>query len=314
MSIQTTRDPLLITLTAVQIATEVAQENAASQRYATASLGFTLFQSQPRSLSDAGRHSATDQIIAGLAAENYTVANMLRTVAYAKCATSIAQLRQSVQHTEMHTAALERQVMQAQSGPVALHEWALPSRRRQLRTQKYVESITGSMACMIAQKKTRVQKGHSQRLQACWPLDLAPGPEQQIAAFAQVSKGMAPLQSDSAVGAEGRPAVCKLQLQSLLSPINEATASAEVQYWQKVAITVPDKQSVMALLDTVSEQANSQQAAVTALKASPSAAYLACGGSSGKLVVLHVSRGVCWLADASGPRHVVTADTAIAGN
>lgn len=236
---------------------------------------------------------------------------------HANRATSIAQLSQSVQQTEIRTAALEGQVMQAQNSPVALHDRALPSRKQQLSTrgaQQYVDSITGSMARMTLQKETGMQKGHSQGLLACWPLDVAPGPEQQVAALAQVSRQMAPLQSSSSVGPEGRPPICKLHLQSLLSPINEVAASLEVQYWQKVAITVPDKLSSMGLPDSVSKQLNGQQAAFTALQASPSAAYLACGDSSGKLVVLHVTRGVCWIAGASTPTHADTPETAVAGN
>ena len=308
---------LLTCLNTLQIATEVTQENPASQRYATACLGLTLLHKQQQSWSTASRFKASNHIIAGLAAGNHTVAHMLTAAADANRATTIAQLSQSVQQTEMRTAALEGQVMQARNSPVALYDRALPSRKQQLSTrgaQQYMESITGFTARMTLQKKTGMQKGHSQRLQACWPLDVAPGPEQQVAAFAEVSRGMAPLQSSTSEGPVGRPPISKLHLQTLLSPINEAAASLEVQYWQKVAITVPDKLSTLTLPDIVSKQPSSQQAAVTALQASPSAAYLACGDSSGKLVVLHVTRGVCWVADASTPTHTDTHETAIAGN
>ena len=301
----------------MQIAAEVLQENVASQRYATACLGLSLLLMQQQSWSTASRYKATNQIIAGLATGNHTLASMLTAVAHANRATSTAQLIQSVQQTEIRTAALEEQLMQAQNNPVALHDKTLPSRKQQLstrRAQQYMEFITGSTARMKVQKKTGKQNGHSQRLQACWPLDVAPGPEQQVAAFAQASRWLAPLQSNVTVGPKGRPHVCKLHLQSLLGPINEAAAAHEVQYWQKVAITEPDKLSTLALPDIVGKQLNSQQAAVIALQASPSAEYLACGDSSGKLVVLHVSRGVCWIADASTPTHTATTETAVAGN
>ena len=304
-------------MSAIQIATEVTQENAASQQYATACLGLSLLHKQQQSWSTANKFKATNRIIAGLAVGNHSLADMLKAVAHANRATSIAQLSESVQQTEIRTAALEAQVMQAQDSPVALTDRALASRKQQLSTrsaQQHIELMTGSMACMIVQKQAGMQKGHSQRLQACWPLHVAPGPEQQVAAFAQVSRGMAPLQSSSGVGPEGRPPICKLHLQGLPSPINEAAASLEVQYWQKVAITVPDKLSSMGLPDSVSKQLNSQQAAFTALQASPNAAYLACGGSSGKLVVLHVAQGVCWIADASMPTQADTPETAVAGN
>lgn len=305
----------LACMNTLQIATEVTQEHAASQQYATACLGLTLLHKQQQSWSTASRFKATNHIILGLAAGNHTVANMLTAAAHVNRATSIAQLSQSVQQTEIRTAALERQVVQAQNSPVALYDRTFPSRKQQLSTrgaQQYMESITGFTARMTWRKKTGMQKGHSKRLQACWPLDVAPGPKQQVAAFAQVSRGMAPLQSSTSEGPEGRPPICKLHLQNLQSPINEAAASLEVLYWQKVAITVPDKLSSMTLPDVLSKQPNSQQAAVTALQASPSAAYLACGDSSGKLVVLHVTRGICWVADAS--THTDTHEAAIAGN
>lgn len=258
---------------------------------------------------------------------------MLAAVADANSATSIAQLRQSVRQTETFTAGLEKQLMQPPMGSTAFQESDeaalmkdLPGRgvttaarpmRQQLSAkgrQHTMKSITRSMAYMVAQKQTQVQRGHSQRLQASWPLDVAPSPEQQVAASAQVSKGMVPLQSSSGSGPVGRPAMCKLQLQSLLSPINERMSSDEVQYWHKVAITVPTKPSVMALPDGVSRQQGDQEAAVSALQASPSGAYLACGGSLGKLVVLHVIRGVRWVADASRPTPAATPTTAVAGS
>ena len=243
---------------------------------------------------------------------------MLIAVVNANSATSVAQLSQSVQETETHTAALERQVMQGQDNALPVHDKALPSTWQQLSTktaQQYMESVTGSMSRMTLQKKTRMQKGHSQRLQACWPLDVAPGPEQQVAA-AQLSRGIAPLQSHSGVGPGGRPTppISKLHLQSLLIPKNGAAASVEVQYWQMVAITVPDKLSPLGLPDTVSKQFSNQQAAVTALQASPSAAHMACGDSSGKLVVVNVTRGICWMGDASTPTLTITPEAAVAGN
>lgn len=257
---------------------------------------------------------------------------MLAAVADANSSTSIAQLRQSVRQTEQFTAGLEKQLTQLPMGSTAFQEadeaaltkgipgrgltTATTSMRQQLGAkggQNTVKSITRSVAYMVAQKQTQLQRGHSQRLQARWPLDVAPSPEQQVAASVQVSKGMVPLQSSSDSGPAARPAMCKLQLQSLLSPINERMASDEVQYWQQVAITVPAKQSVMALPDSGSRQLGDQEAAVTALQASPSGVYLACGGSLGKLVVLHVIRGVRWVADASRPTLAATPATAVAG-
>lgn len=304
-------------MSAIQIATEVTQENAASQQYATACLGLSLLHKQQQSWSTANKFKATNRIIAGLAVGNHSLADMLKAVAHANWAPSIAQLSESVQQTEIRTAALEGQVMQAQDSPVALTDRALASRKQQLSTrsaQQHIELVTGSTACMIVQKKAGMQKGHSQRLQAYWPLDVAPGPGQQVAVYSQVSRWMAPLQSNVSVGPEGRPPARKLHLQSLLSPINEAAAAHEMQYWERVAITEPDNLSTLALPDIVSKQLNSLQAAVTALQASPNAAYLACGDSSGKLVVLHVSRGVCWTADASTSTHTDTVETATAGN
>lgn len=306
-------------LNKIQIATEVTEENAASQQYATACLGLALLQQQQRSWSTASRYSVTSHYVTELAAGNHTVANMLIAVVNANSGTSMAQLSQNVQETETYTAALERQIMQGQDRAVALRDKALPSTWQQLSTktaQQYMESVTGSMSRMTLQKKTEMQKGHSQRLRACWPLDVAPGPEQQVAAFAQVSRRMAPLQSYSGVVLGGRPTLPtrKLHLQSLLSPANAAAASLEVQYWQMVTITVPDKLSPLGLSDTVSNQFSSQPAAITALQASPSAAHLACGDSSGKLVVVHVTTGICWMGDASMPTHTITSDTAVAGN
>lgn len=303
----------------MQIATEVTEENAASQQHATACLGLALLQQQQRSWSTASRYSTTSHFVTELAAGNHTVADMLIALVNANSAASMAQLSQSVQETEAHTAALERQVMQGQDSAVAVHDKALPSTWQQLSTitpQQYMESVTGSMSRMTLQQKTGMQKGHSQRLRACWPLDVAPGPEQQVAALAQLSRRMAPLQSHSGVGHGGRPTppICKLHLQSLPSPVNGAAASVEVQYWQMVAITVLDKLSPLGLPDTISKQFSSQQAAVTALQASPSAAHLACGDSAGQLVVTHVTRGICWMGDASMPTHTITPETAVAGN
>lgn len=308
----------------LQVATEVALENAASQRYATGCLQW--------SLSAAGRYSSTDNMVAELSAGDQKLANMLRAISNANSTTSVAQLRQSVRQTEAYSAALERQMTQPSNGSLTFQEadgvvsqgiagrgvtTATPLGKQQLSqkgTQNYVKAITASVACMIAQKQTQLQKGHSQQLQASWPLDVAPSLEQQGATSAQVSKGRAPLQSSSGLGPAGRPIMYKLQLQSLLSPINEGAASGEVQYWQKVAITVLGKKSVMALPDSVSGQLSKQQAAVTALQASPSGAYLACGGSLGKLVVLDVIRGICWVADASRPALAATPETAVAGS
>ena len=292
-------------LSAVQVAHEVVQESAASKHYALACLGLSMMRRGTASSLGSGIRTATDRGVAEITSRRKNAPDMLAAAAHASKAATLAHLRQSVQQTEVRTAALERQlVTQAEPSASALQERPLSTRpagqgNMQKGAKKGIETMSSLMACITAQKHAQSRRGHSQHLQAIWPLSVAPTAEQQAAAFAQESRGQAPLQSHSALGPLSHLVPLRLELQSLLQP-KETAASAEVQHWQQVAITVKADQSVLALPININQQDSTQQMVVTALQASPNAACLACGGSSGEVIVLILNRGLRLEATITG--------------
>ena len=281
----------------VQAADQVVQESAASRHYALTCIGLGILPSATVSSLGSGTRTTSDYSGADVASRHRNGADMLAAAAHSSKAASMAYLRRSVQQTEACTAALERQLFtQAQPSANALQKTPVSTRNagqgnKQKATKKDMENLSSLMACITAQRHAQKCGGHSQHLQALWPLSVAPAAQQQAAAFAQGSRGQAPLQSHSASGPLSPLVTLRLELQSLLQP-KQMAISAEALYWQQVAIAVCANQSVLPLPINVNQQDSKQQMVVTALQASPNAACLACGGSSGEVIVLVINQGL----------------------
>lgn len=291
------------------------QQNTVSQHFAAASLVLSLLQCQQDKSPASSIYLAANAAFAQTAREHQRTAIMLNAAADATRASSMVHLRQSVQQTAARMTDLEKKTMQ----PDALQDKSMSATTggqqiKQKEAKRNPKAMSNLLACMLAAKQTLRRRGHTQHLQAAWPLSVAPGFEQQAAVFAQVERRLAPLQSTSPSGPFSNLVTIKLQLQPCLHPVDTSAASTEVQYWQNVALAIVANQSVMTLSNIVSKQESRQQAGITALQASPNAVYLACGSSSGKLIVLMVKRSLCLEAPAgNNPDDAMGSDRAIAG-
>ena len=295
----------------MQIAAEVVQESDVSQHHAAASIGVSILQIVTASfrvshVHSAAWHGAIDSSAGRQGSQVIVSAQPSR-------ATSLAHLHQAVQQTEACTAALERRVTQSQADPQPDQVSAQDTRQRmgQQAARKQLKFITSMMPHMKAQKQARQHSTLTQHLQAFWPLTVSPNAEQQAAALALLSGGTTPQQSKSSGRSLGRMSTVKLKLQSLPPARKRAAASAQEQYWQQVAVTFLATESILTLPSAVSKQDSKQQILVTALQASPNAAYLACGSSFGELLVIAVNTGLHMIAK---PQEYTAGGGAVAGD
>ena len=278
----------------MQVAADVIRESFTSQDFATQSVTLSIALSQGKYARARGGNPATDNNTPKQIAAHQLFTGAQQLVSGATILGNDAALqhvRQSVWQTEARTAALERQLVQASPGTGSIVD-QIPSAKSPWNTtqgsereaDKYMERLSSLMAHMAANKKLHKQQGHTQSLQASWPLSVAPSPEQQASSFAQASRASAPLQFQAGSNRLGPTSTLRLELQNCLQPIAASVATPEAAYWQNVIVS--DNTSVNGKI----VQAEVQQLEVTALQASPNTALLAMGSISGLLTILLLQR------------------------